>query len=99
MQVSLDDFGAGQSSYAYLKMLPVDFIKIDGAFVKNIANDDVDYAMVKSITDMGHFLEKLIVAEYVTDQDVLDTVADIGVDYVQGFHLGKPCFMEELIQK
>ena len=96
---SLDDFGAGQSSYAYLKMLPVDFIKIDGAFVKNIANDDVDYAMVKSITDMGHFLEKLIVAEYVTDQDVLDTVADIGVDYVQGFHLGKPCFMEELIQK
>ncbi len=96
---SLDDFGAGQSSYAYLKMLPVDFIKIDGAFVKNIANDDIDYAMVKSITDMGHFLEKLIVAEYVTDQDVLDTVADIGVDYVQGFHLGKPCFMEELIQQ
>ncbi|OUR99200.1 hypothetical protein A9Q81_11530 [Gammaproteobacteria bacterium 42_54_T18] len=95
---SLDDFGAGQSSYAYLKMLPVDFIKIDGAFVKNIANDDIDYAMVKSITDMGHFLEKLIVAEYVTDQDVLDTVADIGVDYVQGFHLGKPCFIEELIQ-
>lgn len=95
---SLDDFGAGQSSYAYLKMLPVDFIKIDGAFVKNIANDDIDYAMVKSITDMGHFLEKLIVAEYVTDQDVLDTVADIGVDYVQGFHLGKPCFIEELIE-
>lgn len=93
---SLDDFGAGQSSYAYLKMLPVDFIKIDGAFVKGIANDDVDYAMVKSITDMGHFLEKLIVAEYVTDQDVLDTVADIGVDYIQGFHLGKPCFIEEL---
>ncbi|OUS25753.1 hypothetical protein A9Q99_20050 [Gammaproteobacteria bacterium 45_16_T64] len=94
---SLDDFGAGQSSYAYLKMLPVDFIKIDGAFVKGIANDDVDYAMVKSITDMGHFLEKLIVAEYVTDQDVLDTVADIGVDYIQGFHLGKPCFIEELV--
>lgn len=95
---SLDDFGAGQSSYAYLKILPVDFIKIDGAFVKGIANDDVDYAMVKSITDMGHFLGKLIVAEYVTDQDVLDTVADIGVDYIQGFHLGKPCFMEELVE-
>ncbi len=95
---SLDDFGAGQSSYAYLKMLPVDFIKIDGAFVKNIANDDVDYAMVKSITDMGHFLGKLIVAEYVRDQDVLDTVADIGVDYVQGFHFAKPCFIEELLE-
>ncbi len=95
---SLDDFGAGQSSYAYLKHLPVDFIKIDGSFVKNIANDDVDYAMVKSITDMGHFLEKLIIAEFVSDQDILETVADIGVDYVQGFHLGKPVFLEDVIE-
>jgi len=95
---SLDDFGAGQSSYAYLKTLPVDFIKIDGAFVKDIADDDVDYAMVKSITDMGHFLDKLIVAEYVCSQEILDIVEDIGVDYVQGFHLGKPCYIEDLVQ-
>lgn len=95
---SLDDFGAGQSSYAYLKHLPVDFIKIDGSFVKNIANDDVDYAMVKSITDMGHFLEKSIVAEFVSDQDIYDTVEDIGVDYVQGYHLGKPVYLDELIE-
>lgn len=95
---SLDDFGAGQSSYAYLKHLPVDFIKIDGSFVKNIANDDVDYAMVKSITDMGHFLEKGIIAEFVSDQEIYDTVEDIGVDYVQGYHLGKPVFLEELIE-
>ena len=95
---SLDDFGAGHSSYAYLKHLPVDFIKIDGSFVRNIANDDVDYAMVKSITDMGHFLGKLIIAEFVSDQDILETVADIGVDYVQGFHLGNPVFLDSLIE-
>ncbi|MCG8670741.1 MAG: DUF1631 family protein [Pseudomonadales bacterium] len=95
---SLDDFGAGQSSYAYLKHLPVDFIKIDGSFVRNIAEDDVDYAMVKSITDMGHYLEKSIIAEFVSSQDIYDTVSDIGVDYVQGYHLGKPVFLEQLIE-
>jgi diguanylate cyclase (GGDEF)-like protein len=93
---SLDDFGAGQSSYAYLKKLPVDFIKIDGAFVKNIAEDDVDYALVKSITEMGHFLNKKIIAEYVSDKEIMEVVKDIGVDYVQGYYLGKPRFMEDL---
>ena len=93
---SLDDFGAGQSSYAYLKRLPVDFIKIDGAFVKNIASDDVDYALVKSITEMGHFLNKKIIAEYVSDSEILEVVRDIGVDYVQGYFLGKPVFIEDL---
>lgn len=93
---SLDDFGAGQSSYAYLKKLPVDFIKIDGAFVKNIADDDVDYALVKSITEMGHFLNKKIIAEYVSDQEIMEVVRDIGVDYVQGYYLGKPRFIEDL---
>ncbi|HVL02105.1 MAG TPA: DUF1631 family protein [Dongiaceae bacterium] len=96
---SLDDFGAGQSSYAYLKRLPVDFIKIDGAFVKNIASDDVDYALVKSITEMGHFLNKKIIAEYVSDKEILEVVSDIGVDYVQGYHLGRPQFLEELTFK
>ena len=93
---SLDDFGAGQSSYAYLKRLPVDFIKIDGAFVKNIAADDVDYALVKSITEMGHFLNKKIIAEYVSDYEIMEVVKDIGVDYVQGYYLGMPVFIEEL---
>jgi len=76
--------------------LPVDFIKIDGAFVKNIASDDVDYAMVKSITDMGHYLNKLIVAEYVTDQKVMELVTAIGVDYLQGFHFGPPVMLDDL---
>ncbi|AUM10945.1 DUF1631 family protein [Ketobacter alkanivorans] len=93
---SLDDFGAGQSSYAYLKRLPVDFIKIDGAFVKNISEDDVDYALVKSITEMGHFLNKKIVAEFVSTEEILEVVKDIGVDYVQGYYLGRPVMIEDL---
>lgn len=93
---SLDDFGAGQSSYAYLKRLPVDFIKIDGAFVRNITEDDVDYALVKSITEMGHFLNKKIVAEFVSSEEILDVVRDIGVDYVQGYYLGRPVMIEDL---
>jgi len=93
---SLDDFGAGQSSYAYLKRLPVDFIKIDGAFVRNISEDDVDYALVKSITEMGHFLNKKIVAEFVSSEEILEVVKDIGVDYVQGYYLGRPVMIEDL---
>ena len=93
---SLDDFGAGQSSYAYLKRLPVDFIKVDGAFIRNITEDDVDYALVKSITEMGHFLNKKIVAEFVSDEEILEVVKDIGVDYVQGYYLGKPVLIEDV---
>jgi len=93
---SLDDFGAGQSSYAYLKRLPVDFIKIDGAFVRNISEDDVDYALVKSITEMGHFLNKKIVAEFVSSEEILEVVKDIGVDYVQGYYLGRPVMIDDL---
>ena len=79
-----------------MKQLPVDFIKIDGAFVRNITDDDVDYALVKSITEMGHFLNKKIIAEYVSSEEILEVVRDIGVDYVQGFYLGKPVMIEDL---
>lgn len=94
---SLDDFGAGQSSYAYLKQLPVDFIKIDGAFIRQITEDNFDYALVRSITEMGHFLDKHIVAEYVSSEEILTLVTDIGVDYAQGFHIGKPMLLEHLL--
>ena len=94
---SLDDFGAGQSSYAYLKRLPVDFIKIDGAFIKHIAEDDVDFALVKSITEMGHFLNKKVIAEYVSSADILKVITDIGVDYAQGFHFGEQVMIEDLV--
>ncbi len=93
---SLDDFGVGQSSFSYLKRLPVDFIKIDGSFITNIADDSVDYALVKSITEMGHFLDKKVIAEYVSDARILESIRTIGVDYAQGFHLGEQVMITDL---
>lgn len=87
---ALDDFGTGSASYQYLKHLPVDFIKIDGSFVRDMTNSRHDWAMVKSITDMGHLMGKQVIAEYVEDQQTLDQLKSIGVDYAQGFHIEKP---------
>ena len=87
---ALDDFGSGLSSFAYLKNLPVDFLKIDGLFVKDIVDDPVDFAMVKSINDMGHVLGKQTIAEFVENDDILKKLQQIGVDYAQGYGVGKP---------
>ena len=87
---SLDDFGTGMSSYAYLRELPVDYLKIDGTFVKNMATDASDYAVVKSINEIGHFMGKKTVAEYVHDEATLASAREIGVDYLQGWHIEQP---------
>ena len=87
---ALDDFGSGLSSYAYLKNLPVDFLKIDGAFVKNMDENPYDYAVVKSITEIGHFMGKKIIAEYVEKDSVLTMLREIGVDFGQGYAIAKP---------
>ena len=87
---ALDDFGSGLSSFAYLKTLPVDYLKIDGMFVKDIHNDDVSRAMVKAINEMGHVLGKQTIAEYVENEKILTILKEIGVDYAQGFHAGRP---------
>jgi diguanylate cyclase (GGDEF)-like protein/PAS domain S-box-containing protein len=87
---ALDDFGTGMSSFAYLKKLPVDFLKIDGAFVKNIVNDPIDYMMVKSINDIGHSMGLQTVAEFVEDDLILEKLKKIGVDYAQGYGIAKP---------
>jgi diguanylate cyclase (GGDEF)-like protein/PAS domain S-box-containing protein len=86
----LDDFGSGVSSFAYLKALSVDFLKIDGLFVGNIIDDAVDYEMVRSITDIGHVMGKKVVAESVESTAVLHKLREIGVDYAQGFAVGMP---------
>lgn len=87
---SLDDFGSGLSSFAYLKNLPVDFLKIDGFFVKDIVHDSMDLAMVKSINDIGHVLGKKTIAEFVENKQIMDTLYDLKVDYAQGYFTGKP---------
>ncbi len=94
---ALDDFGSGLSSFAYLKTLPVDYLKIDGIFVKDIQTDKVNYAMVKAIHEMSAVLDKKTIAEYVENEAVVELLAEIGVDYGQGFHLGKPAPIENYI--
>jgi diguanylate cyclase (GGDEF)-like protein/PAS domain S-box-containing protein len=87
---SLDDFGAGMSSFAYLKHLPVDYLKIDGGFVKDMADDPIDRAMVTAIHNVGHVMGKLTIAEFVGDERVIAALRQIGVDYAQGYGVAKP---------
>lgn len=87
---SLDDFGTGLSSYAYLKTLQVDFLKIDGSFVRDIAHDPINHAMVESINTIAHTMGLQTIAEYVEDQEVLHCLQELGVDYGQGYFIGRP---------
>ncbi|MCG8669837.1 MAG: GGDEF domain-containing phosphodiesterase, partial [Pseudomonadales bacterium] len=87
---SLDDFGSGFSSYGYLKNLPVDYLKIDGAFVKDICDDPIDYAMVESINRIGHVMGKKTIAEFVEAQEILEKLKELGVDYAQGYWITRP---------
>ena len=89
-QFALDDFGAGFSSFAYLKHLPVDKLKIDGAFVQGMANSQIDQAMVQSMNQVAHALGKQTIAEYVEDAATLELLREYGVDYAQGNYIGKP---------
>jgi diguanylate cyclase (GGDEF)-like protein/PAS domain S-box-containing protein len=86
---SLDDFGSGLSSFAYLKALPVDFLKIDGIFVRDLATNAINRAMVKAINEVGHVMGIRTVAEYVENDLILAQVRDIGVDYAQGYAVGQ----------
>jgi diguanylate cyclase (GGDEF)-like protein len=87
---SLDDFGSGMSSFAYLKHLPVDHLKIDGAFVKDIAHDPIDRAMVEAINKVGHVMGITTIAECVETSQTLAILEEIGVDYAQGFAIARP---------
>ena len=94
---SLDDFGSGMSSYGYLKSLPVDYLKIDGVFVKEMATNPNDYAVVKSISEIGHFMGKKIIAEYVQDDETIQLLQDLGVDYAQGYGIEKPRALDDIL--
>ena len=93
---SLDDFGTGLSSFAYLKSMPVDFIKIDGQFVRDILNDPIDMAMVRSINEIGQIMGKKTVAEFVENEQILKQIKIIDIDYVEGYHISKPVPLSQL---
>lgn len=96
---SLDDFGAGLSSFGYLKVLPVDYLKIDGSFVREVTSDDVSLSMVQAICQIGNTMGLAIVAEYVGDQKTVDALREIGVNYLQGFFIGKPAPLDETTER
>jgi diguanylate cyclase (GGDEF)-like protein len=87
---ALDDFGAGMSSFGYLKNLPVDFIKIDGSFIRDMLDDPMSEAIVRAVTDIGHRRGLQVIAEWVTGPKVVEALVDLGVDYGQGFALHEP---------
>ncbi len=96
---SLDDFGTGYSSYSYLKDFPVDNVKIDGVFIKDILTDTSSYAMVKSITEISHHMGKKVVAEYVESEAILVALRELEVDFAQGFSVGHPVPIKNLLQQ
>ncbi|MBX2824890.1 MAG: EAL domain-containing protein [Gammaproteobacteria bacterium] len=86
----LDDFGSGLSAFAYLKNLPVDYLKIDGSLVRDILDDQIDFTMVKAINEISQSLGMQTVAKYVESPQLLDAVRELGIDFAQGYYLGKP---------
>ena len=87
---ALDDFGSGMSSFTYLKHLPVDYLKIDGNFVREAPNDEILCAMLKAINQVGHVMGLKTVAEYVENQAILDKVRSLGIDFAQGYQINRP---------
>ena len=89
-RVALDDFGAGMSSFGYLKNLALDMVKIDGSFVQHLAHDPMSQSIVKAVTEIGHQQGLAVVAEWVASQEMVELLASMGVDYAQGFALHRP---------
>jgi len=87
---SLDDFGSGLSSFTYLKNLPVDYLKIDGQFIRNVAEDAVDESMVKAINQVGRAMGIETIAERVESKEVLDKLSELGIEYAQGYYIARP---------
>ena len=97
--IALDDFGAGASSFGYLKNLEVDFLKIDGQFVQEMTSNKVDFEMVRSMNSVGKALGIKTIAEFVESEEIMNTLASINVDYAQGYFIGKPSPMADLLQE
>ena len=94
---ALDDFGSGLSSFGYLKNLPVDYLKIDGMFVRDIAHDPIDHAMVKSINEIGQVMGLQTIAEFVENDIIRQMLEGIGVNYAQGYGIGRPIPLNDIM--
>ena len=98
VKFSLDDFGTGLSSFSYLKQFPVDFLKIDGEFVRDIIEDDKSYVFVRSMTEVGHCLNMEVIAEFVESDTMFEKLREANVDYVQGYTVGRPVAIQTLLE-
>ena len=87
---ALDDFGSGLSSFRYLKNMPVDFVKIDGLFSRNMNSSSIDFEMMKSINSIAHLMGKETIAEFVENNETAESLKRIGIDYAQGYHFCRP---------
>jgi len=96
-QFLLDDFGSGMSSFAYLKNLPVSYLKMDGGFVRDITRDKIDHAMAKSIQSIAEAMNIKTIAEFVEDVETMQLLTEMGVDYGQGFYLSSPMPIENAL--
>lgn len=95
---SLDDFGSGFSSFYYLKHLPIDCLKVDGSYVRALAHSSQDRCLVRGMVELSRGLGIEVAAEYVEDAETLDIVGELGVDYAQGYHIGRPVPVEEALE-
>lgn len=97
--IALDDFGSGLSSFAYLKSLDVDILKIDGAFIRDLGKDNVDLALVRSMSQVGHALGKRTIAEWVENETAMKKLNEVGIDYVQGYAIHAPAPLSALMRE
>jgi EAL domain-containing protein (putative c-di-GMP-specific phosphodiesterase class I) len=97
--IALDDFGSGLSSFGYLKKLPIDVVKIDGMFVRDMDTNQTDYVMVRSINDLVKEMGKRTVAEFVENEQIIDRLMELGVDYAQGYVINRPKPLAELVDE
>ena len=96
---ALDDFGAGLSSFGYLKTLPVDYLKIDGSFVLELTSDAVSRSMVEAISNIAKTMDLTTIAEFVCDEETVRILEELGIDYLQGYHVGKPTALADMMQQ
>ncbi len=95
----LDDFGSGFASFSYLKDFPVNYVKIDGIFVREMIQNTADLAMVISIMELAHFMDKMVIAEHVSDASIGKALQEMGVDFAQGYHFGRPRDFSDVLQE